>query len=65
MTFRTLCFGGAVLTEGTVRWSLLAGSLILPWVAVVLANASRENSALGAEYFQGMLEAATERDTKR
>lgn len=38
-----VCFVAALLTEGPLRWLLLFGSLVLPWVAVVLANAGREN----------------------
>jgi hypothetical protein len=43
MGIRMLCFGAALITDGFLRWTLLAGSLVLPWVAVVLANAGREN----------------------
>ena len=46
MAVRTLCFIGAVATWGIVpTWisvSLLVGAVILPYVAVVLANAGRE-----------------------
>ena len=46
MALRTLCFIGAVATWGIVpTWisvSLLVGAVILPYVAVVLANAGRE-----------------------
>ena len=46
MGLRTLCFIGAVATWGIVpTWisvSLLVGAVILPYVAVVLANAGRE-----------------------
>jgi hypothetical protein len=37
------CFGAALVTDGIWRWVFLVGSLVLPWVAVVLANAGREN----------------------
>lgn len=40
MTIRTLCFIGAVFFTGTLRWILVAASLILPYVAVVMANAA-------------------------
>jgi hypothetical protein len=43
MSIRMVCFVAALLTEGPLRWLLLFGSLVLPWVAVVLANAGREN----------------------
>lgn len=38
-----VCFGLALLTDGILRWVFLGGSLILPWVAVVIANAGLEN----------------------
>ena len=40
MLVRTACFLGAVFTEGTVRWVLVAAAIFLPYVAVVLANAA-------------------------
>ena len=43
MTIRVVCFAGAVWVEGWLRWVLLSGSLVLPWIAVVIANAGREN----------------------
>jgi low temperature requirement protein LtrA len=42
MGIRTLCFVAAVLTQGPARWVLFAAALILPYVAVVMANAGRE-----------------------
>jgi hypothetical protein len=41
MAIRTACFVGAVIATGPARWVLIAGSLVLPWVAVVVANAGR------------------------
>ncbi|MFC5176911.1 DUF3099 domain-containing protein [Nocardioides taihuensis] len=40
MTIRTLCFVGAVVVgAGWLRWVLVAGAVLLPYVAVVMANA--------------------------
>ena len=40
MSLRTLCFVGAILVgPGWLRWVLVAGALLLPYVAVVMANA--------------------------
>ena len=39
MSLRTVCFIAAVLTEGWVRWVLVACAVVLPYVAVVMANA--------------------------
>lgn len=39
MTIRTLCFVGAVVVgDGWLRWVLIAGAFVLPYVAVVMAN---------------------------
>ncbi|HYH34207.1 MAG TPA: DUF3099 domain-containing protein [Nocardioides sp.] len=40
MSLRTACFVGAILVgAGWLRWVLVAGALLLPYVAVVMANA--------------------------
>ncbi len=40
---RTACFIGAVLIgDGWLRWVLVAGAVFLPYIAVVMANASRD-----------------------
>ena len=41
MTIRTLCFVAAILVgPGWLRWVLVVAALLLPYVAVVMANAS-------------------------
>ena len=41
MGFRTLCFVAAVIVgHGVVMWVLIVAALILPYVAVVMANAT-------------------------
>lgn len=42
MGIRTACFLGAIVTSGTLRYVLLVGALLLPYLAVVVANAGRE-----------------------
>jgi hypothetical protein len=44
MGIRTACFVGAVAASGWLRWALLVGAILLPYVSVVLANAGRERS---------------------
>lgn len=40
MAIRTACVIGAVVVgQGVLRWVLIAGAVLLPYVAVVLANA--------------------------
>ncbi|NTW39021.1 MAG: DUF3099 domain-containing protein [Cellulomonadaceae bacterium] len=42
MTIRVVCFLGAVVVDHWTRWLLLAGAVVLPYVAVVLANVGQE-----------------------
>ena len=52
MTIRTACFVLAVLSIGHwFLWVFLVGSLVLPYVAVVLANAGAAPDPGGPEYF--------------
>ncbi len=44
MAIRTVCFIGAILASGWLRWTLVAGAVLLPYVAVVMANAGRKRS---------------------
>lgn len=43
MSIRMACFLGAVVAQGWLRWVLLVGAAVLPYIAVVMANAGREN----------------------
>ena len=45
MSIRVACFLGAVAVEGWLRWTLFVGAVVLPWFAVVIANAGREERA--------------------
>ena len=42
MGIRTACVLGAIVTQGPLRWILFSGALVLPYVAVVMANGGRE-----------------------
>ncbi len=44
MGVRTACFVLAVVTHGWLRWVLVAGALVLPYVSVVFANGGRERA---------------------
>lgn len=39
MGLRGICFVLAIVTTGWLRWTFVAGAVILPYIAVVLANA--------------------------
>lgn len=41
MGIRVACFIGAVVVDNWTRWLLAVGAVVLPYVAVVLANAGR------------------------
>jgi len=43
MGIRTACFVGAVLVHGPLRWILVVCALVLPYIAVVMANAGHES----------------------
>ncbi len=43
MAIRITCFVLAIVTTGWVRWACVAGAVFLPWIAVQIANAGKEN----------------------
>lgn len=48
MSLRTICFVGAIFASGNLRWALIFGAIFLPYIAVVIANAGRENFFMNA-----------------
>lgn len=49
MAVRTLCFVGAVVADGWLRWVLVAGAVFLPYTSVILANAGVRRRASGSD----------------
>ena len=47
MGIRTVCFVLAIVTTGPLRWILVAAAVFLPYVAVVLANATDRRRSPG------------------
>lgn len=45
MAIRICCVFGAILTPGVTRWVLIAGAVVLPYFAVVVANTKARRSA--------------------
>lgn len=43
MAIRTACFVALIFVEGVWQWVCIAGAVFLPYIAVVMANAGREN----------------------
>jgi hypothetical protein len=52
MGIRTVCFVAAVVADGWLRWVLVVAALLLPYVAVVMANNS-DSRADGFELRDG------------
>jgi Protein of unknown function (DUF3099) len=44
MSVRTVCFIAAVITPAPWRWVFAVGAVVLPYLAVVMANAGQERS---------------------
>lgn len=51
MGVRTACFVLAFFTSGVLRWVLVAAAFVLPYVAVVVANAASRPDAGGPAPF--------------
>lgn len=54
MTIRTVCFIGAVLADGWLRWVLFIAAMVLPYFAVVLANNTRQIGSTTVEDQQAL-----------
>ena len=52
MSIRTACFIGAVFAPSPYRWFLIAGAVLLPYFAVVIANAGQSQSFRPSERFE-------------
>jgi hypothetical protein len=44
MGIRTACVIGAIFIPGWPRWVLIAGAVVLPYLAVVIANGGRDRT---------------------
>jgi hypothetical protein len=44
MAFRTACFISMVFVDGPLRWVLFACALVLPYIAVIMANQANQRS---------------------
>ncbi|PZR52522.1 DUF3099 domain-containing protein [Xylanimonas oleitrophica] len=42
MGLRVVCFVGAFMATGWLRWTMLAAAVVIPYVAVLLVNAGRD-----------------------
>jgi hypothetical protein len=51
MSIRTLCFVLAVVVHGPLRWVFVSAALVLPYIAVVMANAVGSGSGAAPTAF--------------
>ncbi len=51
MGIRTACFLLAIVADGPLRWVLIAASFVLPYFAVVIANAGNHANPQGPDPF--------------
>lgn len=52
MSIRVVCFLGAVVLDHWTRWLLLVGAVLLPYFAVLLANATRGARTTDPDYLR-------------
>jgi hypothetical protein len=43
MAIRIACIPPAIIVEGWLRWAFILGAVVLPYIAVVVANAARRS----------------------
>lgn len=65
MSIRIVCFLLAVVTTGFLRWTFVAGALIIPYIAVVFANGGREPVADLPDSLRGGLDRELPSGTER
>jgi len=51
MAIRTICFVLAVVLSGPMRWVMVTGAFVLPYFAVVVANAADGRASAGPARF--------------
>jgi hypothetical protein len=53
MAFRTACFLAMYFVHGPTRWVLFACALVLPYIAVIMANQANQRSIRKRADFDG------------
>jgi hypothetical protein len=51
MSIRTVCFILAVVLHGWLRWTMAAAAIVLPYIAVVMANAGPSRGVRAASAY--------------
>lgn len=54
MAIRVVCFILAIVCSGWLRWIFAAGAVVLPWVAVLIANNRAEPARESSANFTGI-----------
>jgi Protein of unknown function (DUF3099) len=54
MAFRTACFLAMYFVHGPLRWVLFACALLLPYIAVIMANQANQRSIRKGADFSGL-----------
>ena len=65
MMIRTACFILTVILPSPYRWIALSGALLLPYVAVIVANVGRETINKGTVFFDEGRKAISDGKTDR
>jgi Protein of unknown function (DUF3099) len=65
MMIRTACFILTVILPSPYRWIALSGALLLPYVAVIVANAGRETIQGKTVFYENNLKAISDGKTDR
>ncbi len=65
MMIRTACFILTVILPSPYRWIALSGALLLPYVAVIVANAGRETIKGSTVFFDENIKAISDSKTDR
>ncbi len=65
MMIRTACFILTVILPSPYRWIALSGALLLPYVAVIVANAGRETIQGSTVFFDENMKAISDGKTDR
>ncbi|UYM04971.1 DUF3099 domain-containing protein [Solicola gregarius] len=68
MGIRTVCFVAAVIASGPLRWGFVVAAVLLPYVAVILANTATQRTTSSGQAYRpdpaGSLESGTQGDAK-
>ena len=56
MAFRTACFVAMIFVDGPLRWVLFAGAVLLPYIAVIVANQANQRTERNDRVGEGSID---------